>query len=179
MAQFWPYFFVFGLSALKVVPGALLATVQYKFGFFASVFTVALGGWLGTAFFLYFGQTVRGWFAQWRRRRRLKAGKPVKDPGPNTNPKGAARKIWDRYGIWGVALLTPPFLSPPGGAAVAVAFGAHRGRFLWIVLVSMLAWATLFALMGEGLGNLLAEWGLYDPEPSSVEQVIRKAAPSR
>jgi hypothetical protein len=44
-------------------------------------------------------------------------------------------EIWNLYGIWGIALLTPILLSPPGGTFLAIALGGHKPdiiKWMWI-----------------------------------------------
>jgi hypothetical protein len=55
-------------------------------------------------------------------------------------------KIWQRSGIWGIALLTPIFLSPPIGAILAVSLGAPRRAILFSMFVSACFWAVVMCL---------------------------------
>ena len=64
-------------------------------------------------------------------------------------------RIWKRFGIIGIAVLTPPFLTPPIGAAIAVSFGEKVSRIILFLGASMVAWSLVFAFFGEWIAGLL------------------------
>ncbi len=51
--------------------------------------------------------------------------------------------IWRKYGLAGVALLTPLVLTPIGGALVAVSFGGPRQKILLYMTVSAAVWSVV------------------------------------
>ncbi len=51
--------------------------------------------------------------------------------------------IWQKYGLWGVAFLTPPLLTPPVGTLLASGFGEPRQRIVLFMLVSSILWGIL------------------------------------
>lgn len=64
-------------------------------------------------------------------------------------------RIWRRYGLKGVAFLTPLLLTPIGGTLVAVAFGAKKGP-LWVaMLLSALFWSVVINVLVFQAGTLL------------------------
>jgi membrane protein DedA with SNARE-associated domain len=54
--------------------------------------------------------------------------------------------IWKKYGVAGVAFLTPLILTPIGGTLVAISFGSPRDKLILYMLISASAWATIFSL---------------------------------
>lgn len=69
---------------------------------------------------------------------------------------GSNRKfigIWKKYGIAGVAALTPLFLTPIGGTILAVSFGTPRDKLLIAMLISAVAWAIIFSSAIYVFGN--------------------------
>ncbi|GAB3731489.1 hypothetical protein [Spirosoma lituiforme] len=65
-----------------------------------------------------------------------------------------AVRIWKRFGMTGIAFLTPLLLTPIGGTILAVSFGVNRGRVLFFMLMSAIPWAvvqTLFFYLIPGL----------------------------
>jgi hypothetical protein len=56
-------------------------------------------------------------------------------------------KIWNRYGIVGVAFLTPIILSPPVGSILAVAFGEKKKKIITAMLISACVWGLLLSLV--------------------------------
>jgi membrane protein DedA with SNARE-associated domain len=137
---------VAGLSALKVIPGAALAVV-YELSPIEIFLTLFIGGMAGIFAFSYFGTRIR----DWRKRRRMQKG--IQKPYKIRRIRRIMR-IWRKFGLAGVALLTPPMISPPFGAIIAVAFGERLERILIFMAVSMAIWAGLFAL----LGNQILQW---------------------
>lgn len=51
--------------------------------------------------------------------------------------------IWQKYGLLGIAILTPPLLTPPVGTLVASSFGEPRQRIVLYMLISSLVWGLL------------------------------------
>lgn len=60
-------------------------------------------------------------------------------------------KIWKKFGIWGIAFLTPLILTPIGGTVVLTSFGVAKRKILFTMLVSALFWALIFGLSIEEL----------------------------
>jgi uncharacterized membrane protein len=58
-----------------------------------------------------------------------------------------AVRIWKRFGMAGIAFLTPLILTPIGGTVLAVSFGVHRGRLLLYMLLSGIGWAVAQTLV--------------------------------
>lgn len=132
---------VAGMSALKVIPGVGLAML-YELTALEIFLTLFVGGMIGIIGFSFFGTRIR----QWQKRRRMK-----KNVVKKMKIKRARRivKIWRKYGLVGVAFLTPPLISPPFGVAIAVAFGERMERILLYMGISMAFWAGVFALLGD------------------------------
>lgn len=138
-----------GLSAVKVVPGAILAGT-YEMTALEAFISISVGGIIGVAVFTYFGKQIRDLIQRSRSK-----GKERKHPDKKKIKR--LRKlvtIWRKYGIIGVAFLTPPFLSPPGGTAIAIAFGEKPYRIILYLGASVIAWALGFALLEEQILGL-------------------------
>jgi len=60
-------------------------------------------------------------------------------------------KIWKKFGIWGIAFLTPLILTPIGGTVVLTSFGIAKKKILSTMFVSALIWAFIFGLSIEEL----------------------------
>lgn len=66
-----------------------------------------------------------------------------------------AVRIWKRFGMAGIAFLTPLLLTPIGGTAIAVSFRVGRLRLLSHMLVSAVFWAVLQTLLLYQIPGLL------------------------
>ncbi len=64
-------------------------------------------------------------------------------------------RLWERYGLWGVAFLTPPILSPPLGTAIALAFGTPRPHIVARMTLAMIFWGFFFAGLWESLQQFI------------------------
>jgi hypothetical protein len=138
---------VVGMSSLKVLPGVGLALL-YELTALEIFLTIFIGGMAGIITFSFFGTRIRAW----RKKRRM-ARNIVK----KVKIKRARRivRIWRKYGLVGVAFLTPPLISPPFGVAIAVAFGERMERILLYMGISMAFWAAVFAIVGEQILALI------------------------
>ncbi len=68
-----------------------------------------------------------------------------------------AIKIWSKFGIAGIAFLTPALFTPPLGGALMVAFRAPRiPAFTWM-LISGLVWGVIFTLLVYQM-SFIREW---------------------
>jgi hypothetical protein len=96
--------------------------------------------------------SINGSYRLWLRKRRRKSRKPA---ALNFRKARKWKKMWLRYGLPGIALLTPPLISPPIGALIAAFFERRRGRILAYMGVSILLWSALFAAVGHQILALI------------------------
>jgi len=61
--------------------------------------------------------------------------------------------IWKKYGLVGVAVLTPIILTPIGGTVLAISFGAPRGKLILYMFISAVVWSTVFSVAIYAFGN--------------------------
>lgn len=114
-----------GLSMLTTI----LATV-------AGMMTVVLG-------FAFFGD--------WIREKVLNRFLKKKNASSERNRKLVT--IWRKYGIAGVAALTPIVLTPIGGTLLAISFGTPRDKLIIYMFLSAAVWAVLFSGLIYFFGN--------------------------
>lgn len=53
--------------------------------------------------------------------------------------------LWRKYGIAGVAFLTPLVLTPIVGCLIAVSFGASKNKLIFYMFISAAFWASVFS----------------------------------
>ncbi|SDM12138.1 hypothetical protein SAMN05421823_110226 [Catalinimonas alkaloidigena] len=64
--------------------------------------------------------------------------------------------IWTRWGVQGVAFLTPVLFSPIIGTILAASFGAPKGKIVGYMLVSAIFWAAIVTVvMYYGFGRFV------------------------
>lgn len=123
-------------SSLKFVAGPLLGR-GYELPWWETAFFTFLGMMLSIIFFSTFARNffykyVKGIF--FRHEKRI------------SPRKRRIVKVWNKFGISGVAFLTPILLTPIGGAIVASSFGERPGKIIAYMAVSAAFWALIFSL---------------------------------
>jgi hypothetical protein len=107
-------------AGLSIVETALLTTL----GMMTSVVLFSYGG----------GAARDWWFTTFRHDRKLFSPRNRK-----------VVKFWIRYGIKGLAFLTPIVFSPVVGTLLAVSFGEDKMRVFRFMLISALFWAFVMS----------------------------------
>ena len=69
--------------------------------------------------------------------------------------------IWKRYGLIGVAALTPILLTPIGGSLLAVSSGSPKDKIILYMLISASFWSVVFSSALYFFGNEVTK---YFPE---------------
>lgn len=89
-------------------------------------------------------------FGNWIRQKVL-----VKFRKPKVNLKRAEKldRIWKRYGLLGVALLTPLVLTPIGGTLLAVSSGSPKDKIIFYMFVSASFWSVVISMAIYIFGN--------------------------
>lgn len=145
---------VFGLSAGKFMMGvALGATLRLPF--YWQVFCTGGGGVAGVFLTAYTGDAVRSFL---RRRFGKKKDKEDDESAPTAldavaaaaAAEEAARKrplalrVWDRWGLAGLAAVGTITLGPVVAVLTALSLGAPRARVLSCMTIAVMAWSILF-----------------------------------
>lgn len=61
--------------------------------------------------------------------------------------------IWKKYGLVGVALLTPIILTPIGGTLLAVSSGSPKEKIIFYMFISAAVWSVVFSVAIYFFGN--------------------------
>lgn len=61
--------------------------------------------------------------------------------------------VWQKYGLWGIALLTPVVLSPVVGTLIASSFGESPARIVYVMFLSASIWGIILLAVLYGLGT--------------------------
>lgn len=80
-------------------------------------------------------------FARWQVARRLKKG--ITAP---SKKETRSRRIWEQYGIPGLALLAPILVGTDIAAVLALTFGSSRTHVISWMTVSLAVWTVIFAV---------------------------------
>ena len=131
------YFTVFVLSMVKFLGGPL-AGVSMGLPFGKTLGLTVAGMMTSVAIFSVVGASLSRWYARRARQR----GKPVF----STHSR---RTVWvfQRFGIGGIAFITPLILSPIVGTIIATVLGVERRRILLHMLWSAVFWGVAFTFI--------------------------------
>ncbi|MPR33867.1 hypothetical protein [Salmonirosea aquatica] len=121
--------------AIKYLSVALAAAVKFFAGpitglalgleWYETAICSAAGMMLAVVATTYIGKGVQVLIKRWRKEKPRRFSKSSR----------MAVRIWKRFGIIGIALLTPLLFTPIGGTFIAVAFRVHRQSiFLWMLI---------------------------------------------
>jgi membrane protein DedA with SNARE-associated domain len=137
---------VFLSSALKFILGPLEG-YGLHLHFITTVVATICGMMMSVVAFTYFGE--------WLRHGLLKRFFQKKQADPNSEKK-KNRFSWfiTKYGLGGVAFLTPVFLTPIGGTILAVSLTESKKKILLYMFISGVFWAFVFTGIVYLLGRV-------------------------
>jgi hypothetical protein len=120
------------MEAIAVVPSGIILGLDP----IATVIAAVLGNAITIFLFAYLGSTIRAKIVE----RRVAKGKSAESPKFEK-----ALKAFDRYGIYGMALLGPIIIGTQFAAAASVAAGVRPLRVSILITSSMILWASAIA----------------------------------
>ena len=129
------YFTVFFLSGFKFIFGPTFGVANDMP--LTAIILLTAGGMMATVYlFTFFGSELRNF-----------AKKFKKNPKVFTKRNRRFVKIWRKFGLEGVCLLTPLLLSPPIGALLANLLGTNKRKLIKWMWISALGWGTVLSLV--------------------------------
>ncbi|RAW03437.1 hypothetical protein [Pseudochryseolinea flava] len=147
---------------LKAIPIFFFTMIKFIFGplggyiaglnLLTTVLTSVAGMMGAVVLFTYFGEFLRN---------KILARVVTKTKNFSERRRNFV-KFWRRYGLVGVAALTPILLTPIGGTILAVSFGAPKNRIIFFMFVSAALWSLVFSaaiyLAGDQLIAILTQY---------------------
>ncbi|MBC7919651.1 MAG: hypothetical protein H7Z75_01020 [Ferruginibacter sp.] len=136
------YFTVYLLSTLKFIGGPASGLVFGMNWPETALLTIA-GMMTSVVVFSMLGKKAKQWISH-------RFGKKEK---LFTRANRRKVNIWRKYGLAGVAFLTPVFLTPIGGTLLASSFGESKGRIWGYMFVSAVFWGVVFSFAMTRFGK--------------------------
>jgi hypothetical protein len=130
------YFAVMAASSIKFVAGPLTG-----FGLGLTMIETIVCTWLGMMFTVTVMLTIGRFLVQQIARIR------VQKPKLFSGRVRYAVSIWQRFGIKGIAVMTPLLFTPIGGSLLALSFKVPTPRVLFFMAISGMFWAVVFTVM--------------------------------
>ena len=131
-------------EAIAVVPAGILFGLDPVL----TVIAAATGNIITIAGFAYGGNSIRSWII----RRRLAKGKDGESP-----KLIKAQQAFDKYGIYGMAVLGPILIGTQFAAAASVAAGVKPLKVSILISASMVLWALSIAWLMVSFGVSIGE----------------------
>lgn len=129
------YFLIIIMSALKFALGPI-AAFKLNLNFIETIVCTTLGMMLSVVVFSIVGHRLKIWQEQhFPRKKKLFTSK---------NRRIVA--IWQKFGLTGIAILTPILLMPIGGTLLAAAFGERAKRIILFMLPSAIGWSIIITI---------------------------------
>ncbi|GAB4240847.1 MAG: hypothetical protein Tsb0034_17500 [Ekhidna sp.] len=135
MATALKYFSVYFLSGLKFIFGPTIG-VANEIPVLAIIILTSCGMMTTIYLFTFFGEELRRFMKRFK-----------KNPKKFTRRNRQFVKIWRRFGLEGVCLLTPLVLTPPGGGLLANLLGTNKRKIIKWMWISALGWSTIITLI--------------------------------
>lgn len=163
------------LSSVKFLTGPTFAyyNKSYEFSFFEVILYSVLGGMLGVFVFTFFSDKIHQLWTilKIKFKKTFKNDSNYSEPvadidapvkikyeyvDHNQEPKKVFTKrnrrlvtIFRKYGLFGIAILTPVLLSIPIGTVVANSFEPKKRKIFLYMFISILFWSTLMVSLFE------------------------------
>lgn len=142
------YLSVYLVSMVKFLWGPLTG-ISLGLSYFETVLLTVAGMMTSVVVFSVIGKAVSEWYS---RRQRAKQ-KPR-----FTKKNRRIVQVWTRFGISGVAFLTPLLLTPIFGTIVAALLGAPRKHIFIHMLWSAAFWSATLTLVVFKFGDVVAKY---------------------
>jgi hypothetical protein len=137
--EMWKIISVILLSSVKFGLGGIPLALFYQFSFFKIVVTTSIGGILGIITFSYLSDQILKLVdyltSKW------KSTHPSKPQKKFTFKNKMIVKIKTKFGLIGLAILTPTVLSMPLGMFLAKRYFHNSQRILLYMISSVLFWS--------------------------------------
>jgi uncharacterized membrane protein len=136
---------VFLLSTVKFLGGPLAGS-SMGLGFWQTLGLTVAG--MMTSVFVFSG-VGRAWVRHRQQQRRLRRAPVFSKRSRNII------KVFKKFGMGGIAFLTPILLSPIGGTVIATLLGVPRQRILLHMFWSAVLWGGVLTLASARISHLL------------------------
>ncbi|MEX2513562.1 MAG: hypothetical protein WD398_11695 [Cyclobacteriaceae bacterium] len=133
---------IYFLCLFKFVAGPILGTAA-GYGLFEIELVTVSGMMTSVLAFTYLGEWIKqNWTIIIRKKRKR-----------FTKKTRMIVRVWKRFGIWGIALLTPVIFTPIGGTVILTSFGINKEKIIFSMLISSLLWAIIMGLIVREIIN--------------------------
>jgi hypothetical protein len=153
----WEIFSVYLLSTVKFVFGGIPMALGMGFSFFEAVTVTSLGGFTGVTIFVYSSDKI---IANYKRKQ---AHNRIHNPHLTPTKVFTKKKrfivyVKKKFGLPGIALLTPLILSIPIGCFLAVRYFKDKQTILIYMFSSVFIWSSTSYYLYKPLINAIRKY---------------------
>ena len=141
MKELWEILGVFALSAVKFGIAGVPAAVFAKFSFFKAVLVTTCGGITGAVVFTHLSHRIIHFY--FKTKDKLQSKKPAVPKKKFTATNKLIIKAKQKFGLTGIAIITPLIMSFPLGCFVAVRYFHNRQKIILFMSVCTFGWSML------------------------------------
>jgi uncharacterized membrane protein len=141
----WEYFILFVLALIPWLEVFLVVPLGIAWGLNPVLVGIVgfIGNWIPVLLIGFFFTQISRWY---RRRRARKLGISEEEALSTGKKMTRARKIWDRYGTPGLALIAPTIVGTDIAALLALTLGSSKRWVMFWITVSLALWTVLLAV---------------------------------
>lgn len=137
------YISLFLLAAIKYFAAVLIFLADKSIDVYFTFFLLLFGGILGIVAFYYLGRIINiginSFYLRWKK------NKTLLKTGSKRNRRLIILK--NKYGLIGISVLTPIFLSIPLGCFLASRFYGKKASTLFVMLAGIIGWTIVFTII--------------------------------
>ena len=133
-------FMIMLMSSVKFLLAIPIAAYQYDFSLWETFLFSSIGGVLGVIVFAKFNRWIIELYDTWM------------SNGQKQNSKKGLKKVvaiktMRKYGLFGIAFLTPIFFSIPIGTFIALRFFPNKKKTLPVLAASVFGWSFVLSVV--------------------------------
>ena len=132
-------------SSFKFAATFPLVIIQFDFSFFECILWTNVGGIIGICFFAFLSNRLIDWWKRIFRR----SNRPILEDEQQVKKKFTKRnrrivRVKQKYGLIGIAMITPFLLSIPVGVFLVVRYyHTSKSRFLYLIAANLI-WSVIY-----------------------------------
>jgi len=149
MVEFWEVLGVMLLSTLKHTLVGVPSGFAAGFGMLEVILYTAIGGAVGVFFFMYFASSAKKAYLWFLKKRGV-------TPRKFTKTNRFIVRVKQRFGLYGLAFITPPLISVPVGAIVVATIYKNKARAFAFLVGGVLFWSVIGSCIIGPIAKLIA-----------------------
>jgi hypothetical protein len=142
LGSWWEIISVFLLSTVKFVFGGVPLALVHGFSFFEAVVVTSLGGFTGVIVFVFLSDTIIKKVKERKLKKEQRGEQEIKRKKIFSRKNRLIIHVKHRFGLFGIAALTPLLFSIPVGCFLATRYFKDKQRILIYMFASILFWSV-------------------------------------